>query len=475
MNQETSSDNASSSAVPVAENQPAQPATWRKMLRRLVALVVAGLCLVVIGLPTIVATTGLHNAILDKAAEGRELSVSAESVTLGWLAPVTLSGADVKRDDRSWEFTTQKFSTDKTLLQLLLAPSAIGTIYLDSPIVVVQPINRELAGEDDEEEGSKSRLIYPEFRTVVRDGAVQVRGANSPDPVIEIDGISFTGWTRVRNESSMLIVDPVKLFDRRELTPELCDQGLQLIAPILSDSATVSGQLSIELDDFQIPIGTVTQEERIEFTKISGRMMLHRVETGLKNPILTAITSVLATLSGGHFGTVQAAEDTEVTFRVEGGRVYHEGLTFLVPELASDLMIQTSGWVDLEENIDVQILVNITALASSRIEILSSLMQAPLEIRMTGTLKKPRISLPAGRNMLDQLAGRFGELTGLDDAPGGPGKPNLPDVISDLVGSLVRESEGKLDVQNTARGIFDLIGTLRDKSGSADRDKAGKR
>lgn len=475
MNQDTSSNNSSSSEESVAANQPAKLAIGRKMLLRLVALVLVGLCLVVIGLPTIVTTTGLHNSILDKAAEGRELSVSAESATLGWLAPVTLSGADVKRDDRSWEFTTQNFSTDKSLLQLLLAPSAIGTIYLDSPIVVVQPINREPAGEEDEEEGSKSKVIYPEFRTVVRDGTVQVRGANSSDPVIAIDGISFTGRTEVRNESSMLIVEPVKLFDRRELTPELCEQGLQLIAPILSDSATVSGQLSIELDDFQIPIGTVTQEERMDFTKISGRMMMHRVETGLKNPILTAITSVLATLSGGHFGTVQAAEDTEVTFRVEDGRVYHEGLTFLIPELASDLMIQTNGWVDLEENIDVQILVNISALTSSRIEIVSSLMQAPLEIRMTGTLKKPRISLPAGRNMLDQLTGRFGELTGLDDAPGGPRKPNLPGAITDLLGSLVRESEGKPDVQKTARGIFDLIGAIRDKSPSADHDKAGKR
>ncbi|MGZ0170130.1 MAG: hypothetical protein ACKVHE_11280, partial [Planctomycetales bacterium] len=175
--------------------------------------------------------------------------------------------------------------------------------------------------------------------------------------MISIDGISFVGRTEVKNASSMLIVEPVKLFDRRELTPELCDQGLQLIAPILSDSARVTGRLSIELDDFQIPIGTVTQDERVELTKISGRMMLHNVETGLKNPILAAITSVLAKLSGGRFGTVRAAEETEVTFRVEDGRVHHEGLTLLIPELASDLTIQTNGWVDLEENIDMQILV----------------------------------------------------------------------------------------------------------------------
>ncbi|MGZ0170129.1 MAG: hypothetical protein ACKVHE_11275, partial [Planctomycetales bacterium] len=137
MNQETTSNDASSSEQLPAEKQTVQPATGRKMLLRLVALVIAGLCLVVIGLPTIVATTWLHNAILGKAADWRELSVSADSATLGWFAPVTLRGADVKRDDRSWEFTTPNFSTDKTLLQLLLAPSDIGTINLDRPVVVV--------------------------------------------------------------------------------------------------------------------------------------------------------------------------------------------------------------------------------------------------------------------------------------------------------------------------------------------------
>jgi hypothetical protein len=469
MNQETSSNDGSSSEQPAAENQSAQPATGRKMLLRLVALVIAGLCLVVIGLPTIVSMTGLHNAILGKAAEGRELSVSAESARLGWFAPVRLRGADVKRDDQSWEFTTQNFLTDKTLLQLLLAPSDIGTINLDRPVVVVQPINREAA--DDEEDHAKNRVIYPEVRAVIRDGTVQVRGAKNPEPVISVDGISFVGRTEVQNGSSMLIVEPVKLFDRRELTPELCDQGLQLIAPILSDSATVTGRLSIELDDFQIPIGTVTQEERIALTKISGRMMLHNVETGLKNPILATMTSVLAKLSGRHFGTVQAVEDSRIRFRVDGGRVYHDGLTLLIPELASDLMIQTSGWVDLEENIDVQILVNVSALASSRIEILSSLMQVPLEIRMTGTLKHPRISLPAGRNMLDQLTGRFGVLTGIENTSGTSGKPNLPGAISDLIGGLVGDSEGKPDAKKTARGIFDLIQSLqRDADSRQTRD-----
>jgi hypothetical protein len=472
MNQETSPTVASDSVLSVAAAQTDARPAGRKMVLRLAALVAVSLTLVIIGLPTIVAMTGLHNAILERAAEGRELSVSAETATLAWFLPVSLQNADVKRDDRSWSVSTETFSTDKTLAQFLLKPSEIGTINLDRPTVILQPVDS--TESNDEDDSANRKTIYPSLRAVVRDAAVELRTADNSKPVISIDGISFVGRTEVSNEMSMLIVEPVKLFDRRELTPELCDQGLQLIAPFLSEAATVSGQLTVEMDEFQIPIGTVTHEERIQLTKIDGRMMLHRVETGLKNPILAEIASVLAAMSGGRFSSVRASEETYVDFRVENGRVHHEGLTLLVPELASDLTIQTSGWVDLEENIDIQILVNVSGLASSRIEILSSLMQAPLEVRMTGTLSHPRISLPGGQNMLDQLKGRFGELTGVGDSSRGSNGTNLTGAITDLVGGLVGDSDAKPDVKKTARGIFDLIEVIRNKP-DADRQNGPNR
>jgi len=436
------------------------------MLLRLAVLVSAGLVLIIIGLPTIVATMGLHNVILGRAAQGRELSVTADSATLAWFAPVSLRNADVKRDDKSWAVGTETFSTDKTLLQLLLAPSDVGTINLDRPTVVLQPI--DAPATDGEDEPAKTRTLYPPLRAVVRDGAVELRTAENPEPVIALDGISFVGRTEVANETSILIVEPVKLFDHRELTPELCDQGLQLIAPFLSEAAMVTGQLTVELDEFQIPIGTVTREERVQMTRIGGRMMLHRVETGLKNPLLAEIASVLATMSGGNFATVRASEETHVDFRVENGRVHHDGLTLLVPELASGMTIQTSGWVDLDENIDVRILIDLSDVISSRVAMLNSLTQAPLEIRMTGTLKKPRISLPAGRDLLGRFAGGLGQLTGRDNSTVPGGKPNVAGAISDLVGGLARGKDEKPDVNKTARGIFELIRSIRDK---ADDDK----
>ena len=149
---------------------------------------------------------------------------------------------------------------------------------------------------------------------------------------------------------------------------------------------------------------------------------------------------------------------------MENGRVHHEGLTLLIPELSSNLTVITSGWVDLDENIDIRILVNLSGLVPSRIDLPSSLTQAPLELHMTGTIKHPRIRLPAGRNVVDELAGRLDGLTGNLKLESGNERPNLSGAISDLVGGLVGDRSGKPDTRKTTRGIFDLIKSLQNDS-----------
>ena len=170
MIQETSPTVASDSVLSVAAAQTDARPAGRKMVLRLAALVAVSLTLVIIGLPTIVAMTGLHNAILERAAEGRELSVSAETATLAWFLPVSLQNADVKRDDRSWSVSTETFSTDKTLAQFLLKPSEIGTINLDRPTVILQPVDS--TESNDEDYSANRKTIYPSLRAVVRDAAV---------------------------------------------------------------------------------------------------------------------------------------------------------------------------------------------------------------------------------------------------------------------------------------------------------------
>jgi hypothetical protein len=449
---------------------PERRSGFKWLLRIFVGGVLA-LALLVLALPMIVAMFGLQNILLGRATVEQDVSASAGSASLGWFTPITLSHMKVERDDGTLTVDAASFSTERSLLDLLLdlllGLPDVGTITLDRPSVVLRP-GGETSESDDGHGGSVSKDAPPQLRVVIRDGAVAIQLPSETEPVFAVDEISFVARTERSEDVSLLVVEPVKLIDRRRLTPELCSRGLQFIAPILSEATTVSGELSVEVKEFQLPIGGVTDEDRAKLTKCSGMIVLHEVETGLRNPVLSQIVSVIAKLSIRRFDSVCVADETRVNFLVENGRVYHEGLTLLIPELSDELLLMTSGWVDLEENIDIRVLVNLSGFANSRIEMLTSFMQAPLELRMTGTLKDPKIELPEERSMLDELAG---QLTGGDAGTATGGKSNLTGAISDLISGLAGDSEDKPDTKKAARGIFDLIQAIQ---GDSDDDQPKK-
>lgn len=460
-------------SVPVVSPQP--PVKSRRLFRRVV-IPLSVLAVLVLVFPAIVSLTGLHNHVLGRMTNGQDLSVTSDSASLTWWSPVTLHHVDVERHDQSWAVSAERISTDNTLLQLLMrgldmSRLNMGTVSLDRPHVVLRPEVTEASDDESGMERRSSDAPYPTLRTVVRDGSVEIRATEDVEPVLSVDGISFIARTETVSDRSLLIVEPVRLFDHRELTRELCDQGLQLIAPMLSRSAYVNGEVTVHLDDFRIPIGRVPSEERLRLTAISGRMQLHQVETGLRNPLLAEVASVLAAISGRRFTSVRLSEETQIDFQVKDGRVYHEGLIFLIPELSSDLTVTTSGWVDLDENIAIRLVIDFSGARSSSSSMLSDLVRKPLELDLIGTIQEPRVRLPAGRSVLDELAGRLDLVIGDPprDALNSPSR--VSGAVSDLVGGLVGDNDGKPDVKKTARGIFDLIQTFRKNSASEASDR----
>lgn len=466
-------ENEPGDTVPVVSPQP--PVKSRRLFRRMV-IPLSVLAVLVLVFPAIVSVTGLHNRVLGRMTKGQDLSVTADSASLTWWSPVTLHHVDVERHDQSWAVRAERFSTDNTLLQLLMggldmSRLNMGTVSLDRPHVVLRPEITEVSDDEAGTERRSSGSPYPTLRTVVRDGSIEIRATEDVEPVLAVDGISFVARTETVSDRSLLIVEPVRLFDHRELTRELCDQGLQLIAPMLSRSAYVNGEVTVHLDDVRIPLGRVPLEERLRLTAVSGRMQLHQVETGLRNPLLAEVASVLAAISGRRFTSVGLSEQTQIEFQVQNGRVHHQGLILLIPELSRDLTVTTSGWVDLNENIAIRMVIDFSGAMPSANSLLAGLARTPLELDLTGTIQQPRVRLPAGRSVLDELAGRL-------DLVIGDGQQVLPDsssgvsgAVSDLVGGLVGDNGGKPDVQKTARGIFDLIQTFRKDSASEASDR----
>ena len=288
---------------------PERRSGFKWLLRIFVGGVLA-LALLVLALPTIVAMFGLQNILLGRATVEQDVSASAGSASLGWFTPITLSHMKVERDDGTLTVDAASFSTERSLLGL----PDVGTITLDRPSVVLRP-DGKASKEADEDGDRDSKAGPPQLAVVIRDGAVVIQLPSEAEPIVAVDGISFVARTERSDDVSLLVVEPVKLIDRRRLTPELCGRGLQFIAPVLSEATTVSGELTVDVKEFQLPIGNVTDEDRARLTKFSGQIVLHEVETGLRNPVLAQIVSVIATLSGGQFDLVRVANDTTFASR----------------------------------------------------------------------------------------------------------------------------------------------------------------
>lgn len=410
--------------------------------------------LIVALLPAIIAATPLRNMIANRALAMQELQASIGSASAGWLSPVFAESTELSRTDGSLRLQVPRAETQFSVIDLLSSTPDLGTIRLDRPLleVTVAPPD-EVLDEEPETQRSPGRVT---LTAEINQAEVVVRTLQSSEPLIHVDNLTTTLRLESTPKGRQFVADPTLLMDRVTLTPEACQQGLQFVAPLLADSATVTGEFSVDVSEFRIPVDEPDRQARSKATVIAGRVTLHRVETGLRNPLLAQIADLVARLTGGQQAQlVQVFEDTVVDFEYRDGGVYHEGLAIVLPELSNEIVIRTSGRVGLDEQIDLAVLVSLPAQMTRSIPVVRRLTEAPLEFRLTGTLENPQLNFPEGRDLLDELAGRL--LDQGDDAQ----PRTVEGAIGNLLNGLTAEPGGKPDVEKTTSGILNLIQSIR--------------
>ena len=81
----------------------------------------------------------------------------------------------------------------------------------------------------------------------------------------------------------MLTLDPLVIFDRRKISPKLTNRLLHLIDPSLGETAQISGEISLSVDQLRIPIG-IPRDQLAKRIKIEGKLGLHHISYGTKKP-----------------------------------------------------------------------------------------------------------------------------------------------------------------------------------------------
>ncbi|MGD0654904.1 MAG: DUF748 domain-containing protein [Thermoguttaceae bacterium] len=105
--------------------------TWRLGLFLIVMAVLAWF------LPAIVVNTPMLGWIVRKASGGLKCSISIQSVSLGWLSPITVKGVAIRDEQNHVMFEVEKISSDKSLLAILRNYTQLGCFRVEKPTVTL--------------------------------------------------------------------------------------------------------------------------------------------------------------------------------------------------------------------------------------------------------------------------------------------------------------------------------------------------
>jgi len=400
-------------------------------------------------LPYLVAGTPLRNMLLSVVVARANVRARTDGASFGWFSPFSIRGLDLATADGQPLIHVASVRGDRPWWRLLVSRSDLGRFDVEQPHIELiydeSSTNFAAIGGDER----KPTGDVPLFEARVTGASFTVRRAGQEQPVTALTGLDVTARVEQTDTGKQLVVDPMQVLDHRPLTPEMCNEGLQLAIPVLANATWVQGEVSFALEKFRVPIG------RDEAAEIEGTFDLHQVETGLKNPLALQIAQLVSTVLQRDLPTkVRIAEESNIRFRVQDRRVWHEGLAFGLPEVSPDLVIRTSGSVGIDESLDLNVEIPLPVDKLFDAPLAQRIGSGPLKLHVTGTLDEPKLGLPRDGN---PLGGLLGGLLG----DGEPDEQNTADTVIGILDRVLGPNEG--DGAAPAIDIGQLLERIRER------------
>src|SRR6516162_6737936 len=273
----------------------------------------------ILAAPWIVARTGLRDRAINAILASPSVTASSDSASFGWFSPLSVQGLHLNSTNNHVVVHVEGLTAERSPWQLLSSAPDLGTIQVEKPHVILElPLDVQVQG--------RQNRLEPTFTAVVKDAALTVRLAGQDEPIIEVDDISMTTRVEKEGEGRVLTLDPMVIFDRRQLSPKLASRLLHLFAPTMSDTPEISGEFSFSLDKLRIPIG-VPRDEAVKRVEVEGKLALNEVSTKVKNAMGQSLVQLVADMNGKEPSkVVRLAQHAEIRFQVRDGRLHHEGL-----------------------------------------------------------------------------------------------------------------------------------------------------
>lgn len=431
--------------------EPAQPR--RRWRRAAVATTVLGGMLFsgFTVLPTAVMNSAHRDNLLNERFAEYGVKATSGAASGSWVTPVSMQNVVFEDETGQVKVSIREVRTSRTILGLMTNGGDLGTITLIEPKIQIRL-------DDDGKLPPKLQQKGDSFRDPTKDKpafAVEIQNAEfvlsvpwRPLPIVDLDQINVSAAVTNETDGRFLTVQPVQLLDHEPLSELHTEQNLAMIAPVLSQSTELDGEVSVRLDGLRMQLDDAENSQML----IAGEAVFHSVESRLKKEWVSQISKLAGHLTGTSVpDRLQIVRDSRVAFQVDDHGIHHQGLVFLLPEIAQYMSIESSGMVGLDESLDLSLNIQLPQLAPKNpmLAAFSKLVRLPFMLSVKGTVSEPVLVTPPGFSMVDQLAENLN--------PGGASQPPaVSRAVMDLIG-LVSQPEGDETSDSVVGGILNII------------------
>ncbi|MEM8734199.1 MAG: hypothetical protein AAGG44_08250, partial [Planctomycetota bacterium] len=389
-------------------------------------------------------------------AEGNQVSINEMSVQLPWLAYAgtaeyqdgsstngTASAKIVGQAKYDCQQLTQKL-TPYTGGQVLLAGQETVPIEVTWTGTATRPVSAD-APAANSLTGSTETSALAGLNATTRLGWQQANVAGiqlgkADVPVAIVNGHLMTaaeipvsgGFLRWDIDSDLTAPElalnqkPMTLLENVQITKEMCDAWLKYVTPLVAETASVDGRLSLHVDQAKLTPANPTNQT------VVGQLVIHNARIGpgpLSNSVIGIVKQLEAIRKKEFTQSVSNTQrvwmdmpEQQINFAMRDGRVAHENLSVDV----GDATISTQGSVGVDGTMQMLARMPIPNDWADKSPLLEGLRGQSLDFPVGGTVSNPQIDTrlltQLGRQTIQNAASGIlqqGINRGLDKLLGG--------------------------------------------------------
>ncbi|MFM7055462.1 MAG: hypothetical protein ACKO2P_00925 [Planctomycetota bacterium] len=418
--------------------------------------------------PALLVHTSFRNTLLATAIHSDTLTAVAGSADGGWFQPLVFHDLLLRDANGQVSCRIGRVETSKGLLAHLTDSTSLHLAVHDAALQV--QLNADGSWPNCGRQGHSDSV----FSWSIHNAAFQLNAPWRPLPIVDLDKLQLDGRIEPDSEGHrQLSIEPFAVLDHTAISDDHASQNLALIAPILSRTTRIDGSASVQFEAITVPLDGATANAPFP---LRGIARFHSLEASVREDFLGQLTKLIPATGLQMPSRIAVLDETSVRFEVTEHGIRHDSMVVLLPELARNLQITTSGTIRLDEQLDLELTLNLPQLPAATdadtgntpvLALLAGLTKEPLRLRVTGTVSAPQFLLPDGVDAATELLRRLAPEV-VNSAP-----PSVPSAVTGLIRSI--SSEDKTEATRQLPGtIINLIRAV-DKSAKARRKQKQQR